>query len=367
MLLLLKRELRHRITEILLGALIISLVISVVLVQRAISKTAEDEVNKLLHKIGNNMLVVPQGMKMSDFYMFRFGPETMPQDYSEKIRSSKINKDMGTIRPVLYGNIVKNGTTLVISGEDIKLPPRFRVDAGVTWAALGKKAALAFGVLKGSTFQIKGVTLKVIAIVRNRSGDTDSSIFMPLKAAQKILGKPGKINAMYIGGCTCSTDIASLAAEVERTLPGVRAITVAGTVKAQEDSILVMKNYSTIISIAAIILVAATVLVMILSQIKRYIRELGLLIAMGSPLKHLISMFLIKAMLMGGIGSLAGFFISTLITNRLGVMFLQKPLEPDYRLFLPILGITIFVSILGTVIPAYRISELDPANTLREV
>ena len=55
------KELKQRWIEFFLGALIIALVISVFVVQRSIAKSSQDEIKKLSHKLGNNILLVPNG------------------------------------------------------------------------------------------------------------------------------------------------------------------------------------------------------------------------------------------------------------------------------------------------------------------
>ena len=39
---------------------------------------------------------------------------------------------------------------------------------------------------------------------------------MPLAAAQRVLGRPGELSALRLGGCWCRIDVATLAGEVEK-------------------------------------------------------------------------------------------------------------------------------------------------------
>jgi putative ABC transport system permease protein len=160
--------------------------------------------------------------------------------------------------------------------------------------------------------------------------------------------------------------VATLAPEVERLLPGSRAVTVAGMVKAQTGSVATMKRYSAVLLVAGVALVAGVVAALVASQARRRRREVGLLVAVGAPPAGIAWTFTLQAALAGALGGLAGWLLAVPAAGWLGTRALGTALAAPADLLVPAVILSALVSALAASFPARRAAALDPTEVLRE-
>jgi predicted permease len=93
--------------------------------------------------------------------------------------------------------------------------------------------------------------------------------------------------------------------------------------------------------------------------------ELGLRMAIGAQREDVLRMILYRGLKLAGLGILAGFAASTLLTGLLTHMLYRvKPLDPVT--FCAVGLVLVAVSALASLPPAWRASRLDPMTTLRD-
>ena len=234
-------------------------------------------------------------------------------------------------------------------------------------AIVGGEAAGSLGLPQGGVLSLGGISLQVLRVL-DRGGDgLGVSVFVSLKTAQEILKTPGSINAMHLGGCWCSLDIPDLASKVEGILPGTRAISKAGMVKAQKEMVSVMERYTWVFYAAALLMAGGVVLFLILSQVRRYMREFGLLLAIGTPPGTIVLIFAAKAGITGMLGAVIGFLLGIPLTIHLSSYLLGVPVKPSPGLLLPMVALCVLVSLATALIASTRLAFLDPTTALREV
>lgn len=360
------KELKYRWIEFLLGVLITALVVVVFIIQHSLSRSAEDEIHKIAHNLGNNMLIVPGDADMAEFYSFKTGSLYLPDSYPRLAMDSGAGKHIRYIHPVLYGNLINNGEEIVIIGEEPGGSKADGADAGLPGALVTDPLAEKPGIGVGSIYAVNGIKFRVDGIINAGSNTPEYGVVIPLEYAQRILGKKGKISAIYLGGCWCSIDVPALGKMLESILPGTRSITLAGMLSAQKGAVSVMREYSDAFYLAAIIMVSGTILLLILSQIRRYRREFGIYMALGAPGEIIRMNLWIKSFIIGAAGGAAGYLVSFPLLRLLGSMLPEFSGTVLSGELLPVLGIAVLSSVIGGIIPAYTIFELDPVETLRE-
>lgn len=360
--LLLLADLRRRWLELALGATAVALVVAALVAHRALTSSAERAVHDLAHRLGGNMLVVPARTDLAAFYAQRFGPEPIPDSAVTTLRASPIAQDLRSIEARLHGEARVNGAEVVVVGQDLAWPALGDVQPAV----LGREASRAAGLRPGDHFQLGGVAFRVLQVPDAMPDGLDRAVFMPLAAAQRALGRPGELSSLRLGGCWCRLDPAALGGQVERLLPGTRAITVAATLKAQKGSVATMQRYSGVLTIAGVAAVAAVSATLIAASVRRRSRELGLLIGIGAPPARVAALFVVQAVLVGLAGGLLGWAAAFPLTHFAGEQLLRAPLPaPDGHL-LPTLAVAAAVCGLAAALPAARAARLDPAAVLRE-
>jgi putative ABC transport system permease protein len=355
-------DLRQRWREYALGALAVAVIVAALVTQRAVSTSAEESVHELAHRLGRNMLVVPAETDLSAFYDQRYGPEALPDTAPAAIRSSHVASHVQSIEARLYGNVRRAAGDLVVLGQDLAWPTL----GDVTPAVVGGRAAQALGVGAGGTFQLGGQAFSVLQVAEPAPDGLDNGVFVPLAAAQRVLGRPGSLSALRLGGCWCRIDPAALAGEVEKILPGSRAVTVAGMLKAQKGSVETMKRYSGMLQLTGGLVMALIIGSLAASQARRRSRELGLLVAVGARPGALTALFTLQAAAWGALGGALGWVAAAPLTNRLAASLLGAALTPPPSLLIPAVVLAAVVSAIAAWFPAARATTLDPTDVLRE-
>jgi putative ABC transport system permease protein len=118
--------------------------------------------------------------------------------------------------------------------------------------------------------------------------------------------------------------------------------------------------------IAAISLAVAGILIMnvMLIAVSQRVKEIGLLKALGAPSAQIRTLFFTEAVLLSGIGSIAG-----LIMGEAGVLFIGRlypslPVAAPWWAVLAAIFTSLGTGILFSVWPARRAAQLDPVTAL---
>jgi putative ABC transport system permease protein len=360
--LLFMKGMRSRWCELAMAAAIVAMVVAALIAQRAVSISAERSVHDLAHRLGRNMLVVPAATDLVDFYGHRYGPESLPDGAPASIRSSPISEHVQAIEARLYANAAVAGTPALVVGQELGWPTLSSAEPAVVGAELARKTGLA----RGASFQLGGVSFQVLNVAATPPDGLDTAVFVPLAAAQRALVRPGQLSALRLGGCWCSIDVATLGREIEKLLPGTRAVTVAGLLQAQQGSIRTMQRYSTVLAIAGFVIIAAVVGILTASRVRRRARELGLLAAIGASPTGLTAFWVVEAAIVGALGAAGGWLVAAPLARQLGARVLGGALDVPADMLLPHLLIAAGVCAGAALVPASWAATRDPTVVLRE-
>lgn len=360
---LLKEEMKRRRVEHVLCAAAIAVITAAVVAQRTIATSAEEAFHDLAHRLGANMLVLPGGLDPGDFYRQRYGSASLPGNAEELLRASAIAGDLRSIAPRLFGQVDNAGKFLLVVGDAAEWPA---TQGGLKPAAAGAELSRRLGLREGSTLQLGGESLRVLGIAETAPAGLDEAVFVSLPVAQRVLNRPGQINALELGGCWCRIDVAALAKQVEQILPGSRAITLAGMEAAQKGSVATVRRSSKVSFAAGIGFVAVALAALTTAQVRRRRREIGLLLAVGASPGWVSSLFTIQAGLSGAIGAAAGWALAWPLTRILSRHFLALTLSPSLGLLVVSVAAGAGIAALAAQIPARLAASRDPTVVLHE-
>ena len=108
-------ELGQRKTQLISGILAITLGIGVIVAIRSISVVSEKAVAINLDNLGANIMVLPQGASVDNYYAADIDAPTFPEEYVERIVTSEL-KGVDNLSPKLTRRIDINGQKLVLTG-----------------------------------------------------------------------------------------------------------------------------------------------------------------------------------------------------------------------------------------------------------
>ena len=118
--------------------------------------------------------------------------------------------------------------------------------------------------------------------------------------------------------------------------------------------------------IAAISLAVAGILIMnvMLIAVSQRIREIGLLKALGATAAQIRNLFFAEAILLSGIGSVAGLILGEAGVLAIGKIYPSLPVVAPWWAVLAALGTAMGTGIMFSVWPARRAARLDPVMAL---
>ena len=253
------REMWQRKGRLVSGLLAITLGISVIVCIQSITIVSEQVVGEKLDLLGANILVLPQGASMDDYYSADIDAPTFPEDYVERIATSML-PGVDNMSPKLSRRIRVGDVPIVLTGilpaselaskpiwqasglmgvelklacaiknEDRAAPvnadrnlQRQVIDslaASDVW--VGSFVAQRLGLTDGSTVELEGKPFHVTHLLPETGTIDDNRVFVHLHSAQQLLGTGSQVSAVEIMGC-CSAISDGLLSKLRNILPDTR-------------------------------------------------------------------------------------------------------------------------------------------------
>ncbi len=247
---------------------------------------------------------------------------------------------------------------------------------------LGEKVVLMAQAADGS---MGADVFRVVGIHETGSESFDGQmVWIPLKAMQDLLGRPGQANQLA-AKLKDIDQAAAVAADLDAKLgPGnVGALSwrsidkeIIG-IQAFQDGLL------TIVLGVVFAIVALGILNTQLMSLFERVREFGVLMAIGARPRWIVRLLMTESALLGLVGTALGVVLGAVLIDHFGRYGLALPVGEAFKYFLPFPSViflrpswilhgfacaTVFVvTLLATLPPALRAGRLKPAEALRHV
>ena len=349
----------------------------------------EDDYRIIMKKMGFNLLIVPEGQNLSDLYADDFATSFMPESYVDTLASSGqvlIQHLLPSIQqkmewPEYRMTVILTGTRgeVPLVHADPKEPMQDPVAPGEM--VLGYELHRSLDLSVGDRVRFKGREFTVSQCYDERGSKDDITIWIDLATAQEMLNRPGEINAILALKCMCAPDqLADLRQEIGSILPGTiliekgsRIITRAEARRRAKAEALAaiaseknarmeirgeLEEFNSLLLPAVLCGCGLLIAFLFWTNVRERKSEIGILRAIGVNTRKIMSLFVIRALVMGLLGGIAGVAAGTLTASG--------SLAPGYILFLQVTGIAILLALAGAWIPSYAGVSRDPAQVLME-
>jgi putative ABC transport system permease protein len=359
----------------------------------------EDEYRKMMKELGYNLLILPKEQQLDNFYDTGYAAQTMPEEYAARLASV----GMVTIRHMLPSLEQKvrwperGNRAMILMGvrgempflkKEEKEPMLLPVKPGEI--VLGYELWNSLDISPGEKLIFMGKQFTVSLCHPQRGTKDDITAWIDLPAAQQMLGKPGRINAILALKCHCAgNDIATIRADVSKTLPDTRVIELENNVlvrakardqaKATADSSLAAERayramlrgqYERFASwLAPVVILGSATLIGLLMfvNVRERREEIAILRAIGYTSRQITFVFLAKAILLGLAGAVIGLAIG--YPSGIAVSDIPKDQTVLSALLNPFLGLStllaaIFLAAIASWAPALLAAREDPADIL---
>ncbi len=364
-------------------------------------KDMNEEFRKITTRMGFNVLILPQDQSLNDFYAENYANKTMPESYAQTLANAP---DVVTIRhllPMLQAKLEwpeqKRKILLIgVKGEmpwghrGNKDPLRDMVGPGKV--AVGYELHQSLSLQKGDDITLMGQSFEVTTLHPDKGTIDDITLWIDLQQAQELLGLEGKISAMTALECQCAwADLPKVRKEIQAILPDTQVIELAGKALARAEArneatenakLLLLRETESREQMRAqreglfslmipLVIGACAVVIGILAflNVRERRIEIGILRSLGLHTKHILVVFLGKALILGALGAVFGIIIPLGLCR--GLISASSPDQTVWALvsvktLAAVLLLTPVVTLLATWLPAMVAAQQDPAAILSE-
>ena len=276
--------------------------------------------------------------------------------------------------------------TRVVEGRDLDAKPSGDVEA-LVGAGLAKSMGVKVGdgltvLAMTSDGALNGVDIQIVGIVNSGVAELDARyVRITLAAAQRLLQSDRVTNLVVGLDSTDNTDLAY--AELTPRLHGMPQ---EMTLKKWIDLATYYKQVNTMFNgiflfmgmIVFFMVLMSSVNTLLMAMLERT-REIGTMLAMGTPRLWVVALFMVEATLLGMMGAVAGVVGGNLLGILLNASGLHLPPPPGYTVPMPfrvlhvpaqMIGASLLVIVslaLASILPAIRASRLQIAEALAHV
>ncbi|MFC2131637.1 ABC transporter permease [Bacteroidota bacterium] len=395
-------ELWHRKSQLISGLLAITLGIGVIVGIRSISVVSEKAVAVNLDNLGANIMVLPQGVSVDNYYTADIDAPTFPEDYVERIANSTL-QGVDNLSPKITRRIKVGKTNIVLTGilpknelaskpiwqtagligselkascgdnplnkslgyKDEKLQRKAIDSIGVYDCLVGSNIAQKLKLSDESKLKIQDNDFVVAKILPETGTIDDDRIFAHLHTVQNMLGVGSQISAIEIMGC-CNAISDGLLGKLRNILPDTKITTINQIVSTQIKTNQMMNKISIIFLIIILFVGGISIGNAIWANVNERKKEIGTLRMIGFTKGKIYTLLLMKASILGVIGGVLGYLVGTLSGMILGPQLAGLTISPIPVYLLWSILLSLIISLLGSSIPAYLAGKIEPYVIMQE-
>ncbi len=254
-------------------------------------------------------------------------------------------------------------------------------------AAVGRALASKLGINKGNNIQLDGSSFEVSAIIET-GGDEDGQVFMDIEFLQSFKGMTDRVSRVFVSALTtpmdefaykdpktmstleyekwyCTGYVTSIAKQLEEVFQGSSARPIWQVAQTEGK---ILGKLKLLIYLLCLIALSASALgvstTMIMSLLRRT-EEIGLMKAIGADSTKIAVVFVSEGALIGLIGGVLGYLMSIAASKYIGMKVFDAGLEQKGLLMPVAIGIALFISVSGTILPIKRALRIKAAIVLK--
>jgi putative ABC transport system permease protein len=289
--------------------------------------------------------------------------------------------------------LLGGGTPQLVEGRDLT-----NADASANVAIMGKTLADANGVTIGSQLAIEGTPVQVVGLFSSGQRFGDNSLLMPMQTVQHLYGLEGEYTQATVQVSTLD-QVQTVATQLQSIVDtnSVDIVTDQQRLEATSQALQAVQGSTQTGLIVAVLTAALVIVFAVVLVVRERRREIGILKALGASNGHVIGQFAVEVLTLslasallafgvlavagqtitnqfairgagqGGFGRFAGGFAGNFAgpgglggaANQAG----SAGLSIDTLLL--VLGLGVALAVIASIVPAWQVARIKPAEVLR--
>jgi len=343
----------------------------------------KNDINHKLEMYGANILIVPKTENLSLTYGgmslggVSFDMQELHEEEVIKIKTIKNAANVAAVGPMVLGLVTVAGRRGLLAGVDFAemeiLRPWWNVRGEIPLhqdgILLGADAARLRGLKQGDIVQLRGRALPVTGILEKTGSQDDGLVFAPLRLAQDILGKTGRISIVEVAALCTGCPIPEMVRQISAVLPSGTVTAIQQVVKGRMETIGHFQKFSYGVSTLVLLVGCLMVLVTMMGSVRERTVEIGIFRAMGFRKSHVLRIILLEAGIIAAVAGIVGYFLGWGATRLLFPLFSEGQGHGTISLD-PVMAVaailaSIMLGITASLYPALMASQVDPNEALR--
>lgn len=225
----------------------------------------------------------------------------------------------------------------------------------------------------GSSITLRGVTkqgrkfnrdMTISGVVRT-GGPEDAFVLLHMGTMEELLGSAGEANVVEASVAATGEELAQLAEVIQAQVPDiaprlVKRITNSETTVLAKLQVLIYLVTSVVLFLT-MICVGTTMMTVVMERRK----EIGLKKALGAENSAIIAEFLGEGIALALLGGFIGIFAGYFFAQFVSMSVFGRSVSLSAALVLLTLGTSLAVTILASLVPVIRATDVEPALVLR--
>ena len=232
---------------------------------------------------------------------------------------------------------------------------------------IGEQAASRLGLIPGQSVKVhyagRDATLRIAGIVTAGSSE-DSQLFVGLPLAQELAGLGARASLIQITARGSASEIEDAIKRLSAALPGLQVQPLRQLAQAEGRLLERIRGllFGTVVLILALSSLGVLAAMAGLALERR--RDVGMMKALGGPVRRIMRFFLAEAMAIALAGGICGFVVGIGLSEWIGERVFSVSITPRLVVLPATLALMVVVSLAGAL-PLRLLGRVRPAEILR--
>jgi putative ABC transport system permease protein len=232
---------------------------------------------------------------------------------------------------------------------------------------VGQTAARQLGLAPGSLVELRAgdrhISLTVAGIVTTGSAE-DNQILTSLDVAQDLAGLPGRVSLVQLSVAGTPVEIEAFMSRLTGALPGLEVRPVRQLAAAEGSLLGRIRGLIFWTMVLILTLTTLGVLASMAALAMERSRDVGLMKALGGPVRRIMRLFLAEAGALGVTGGTIGFVAGAILARWIGGRVFGIAISPRWEVFPVTIALAVGVALAGAF-PLRLLGRVRPAEILR--